>query len=214
MTDGQEHAPAGPLPSGGLAAADSPQAGLDDIERALQHQMGPFLKQVKQMTLEAIDEISQKHGSPLLAQLRQTLIETVGVMLKMEVTALLEQMKPAVREGGDAVRKNAAGLTEDLKQFITKTVVEVFQLHVPEYSRRAGQRAIDYFLSGTLFCLAAVLLCLGSILGLEEAGLAPFAAYLIGGGAALAAGFAFLKLRSRRKPGEGPADGTGKLSSW
>ena len=166
----------------------------------------PFLQQVKQMALEVIEEIGQKHGTPALAQLRQTLVETVGAVLKREEGSLLAQLKPAMVEGGDAVRQKTDSLLGDLKQFITTTVVEVFRVHVPEYSRWAGQRVLDHILAATLFCLAAVLVCVGGILGLERAGLPQYAVYLIGGSVALVAGLAFLKLRSRRWERTGPAD--------
>jgi hypothetical protein len=171
---------------------------LNDLDQALNRQMEPFLQRMKQITLEVIDEVAQKHGSPLVAQLRQTLVETVGVIVRAQVPAILDQLRPSVREGGDTFRKNADSMAADLKQFISKTVVEVFREHVPTYSRWAGQRIIDYFLAGTLFCLAAVLLCVGTILGLEKAGLPAYLTYLVGGGVAVGVGAAFLKLRSRR----------------
>ena len=99
------------------------------------------------------------------------------------------------------VRRQSDGYLENLQQFIATTVVEVFRVHVPDYSRWAGQRVLDYVLAGTLFCLAAVLFCVGAILGLERAGFPPFATYLVSGGFALLAGLAFLKLRSQHWSG-------------
>jgi hypothetical protein len=179
------------------APRPGPVATIGEIEQAWQRQMEPLLLQVKQVALEVIDDVGRKHGNPLLGQVRQTLVETVGVLLKAELPALLEQLKPAVREGGEAVRHNADSLIADLKQFITTTVVEVFRVHVPEYSRWVGRRMIDYIVATTLFCLAAVLGCVGLILGLERAGLPAYATYLIGGGVAAAAAIALLKLRPR-----------------
>jgi hypothetical protein len=172
-------------------------AALDNLEQAFQRQLEPFLLRVKQMTLEIVDEVGEKHGKPFLVQMRDTLVETVGAMLKTEVAARLDKLRPAVLEGGDALRKTGDTLLADLKQFITTTVTNVFQDQIPNYSSRAGRRMIDYFLAGTLLCLAAVLLCLGVIQGLEHFGVASFLSYLIGGGGALAVGMAYLKLRAR-----------------
>lgn len=175
-------------------ADDSPGA----ISQALRQEMEPFLQRVKQVTLEVIDEVGRRHGDTLLVQLRQIVVETVGVMLKAEATTLLDRLKPAMIEGSDAVRQNTEGLLADLKSFITQTVAETFRVHVPEYSCWAGQRIIDYVLAGTLFGLAAILLCIGGIYGLQHLGLPPFATYLTGGLSALSAGWLFLKFRSRK----------------
>jgi len=172
----------------------APLSEVPELEQALSRQMGPFLEQVKQMTLEVIDEVGRRHGTPLLAQVRQTLVETIAAVVKAEVPALVQQLQPSLREGGDALRKNADNLVLELKQAVTRTVIEVFQVHLPEYSRRAGQRVLAYLLAGTLFCVGAVLGSVGIILTLERAGLPGYATYLIGAGLALGVGLAFLKL--------------------
>jgi hypothetical protein len=173
-------------------------AALDYLEQAFQRQMEPFLERVKQMTLEIVDEVGQKHGNSLFVQVRGILLETVGGMLKTEVAARLDKLRPAIVEGSDAVRNSADHLLKDMKQFITKTVVDVFQIHVPNYSSRAGRRMIDYFLAGTLLCLAAVLLFVGGILGLKHFDMPDYLAYLIGGAGALAVGMIYLKVRARK----------------
>ena len=171
---------------------------LDDLEQAFQRQMEPFLQRVKQMTLEIVDEVGQKHGNPLFVQVRGILLETVGGILKTEVAAQLDKLRPAIADGSDTIRKSADNLLADMKQFITKTVVDVFQVHVPNYSSRAGRRMIDYFLAGTLLCLAAVLLFVGGILGLKHFGVDDYLAYLIGGAGALTVGMIYLKVRARK----------------
>jgi hypothetical protein len=171
---------------------------LDDLEQAFQRQMEPFLQRVKQVTLEIVDEVGQKHGNPLFVQVRGILLETVGGILKTEVAARLDKLRPAIVEGSDAVRNSADNLLKDMKEFITKTVVDVFQVHVPNYSSRAGRRMIDYFLAGTLLCLAAVLLFVGGILGLKHFGVDDYLAYLIGGAGALTVGMIYLKVRARK----------------
>ena len=171
---------------------------LDDLEQAFQRQMEPFLQRVKQMTLEIVDEVGQKHGNPLFVQVRGILLETVGGILKTEVAARLDKLRPAIADGSDTIRKSADNLLADMKQFITKTVVDVFQVHVPNYSSRAGRRMIDYFLAGTLLCLAAVLLFVGGILGLKHFGVDDYLAYLIGGAGALSVGMIYLKVRARK----------------
>jgi hypothetical protein len=176
----------------------APLTVANDLERAFQRQMEPFLERVKQMTLEIVDEVSEKHGSSFLVQVRQTLVETVGGLLKTEVAARLDKLRPAVLEGSDALRKTGDHLLADWKEFITKTVTDVFQEHVPKYSSRAGRRMIDYFLAGTLLCLSAVLLCVGAIRAMEHFGVPGYLAFLIGGGGALAVGMIYLNVRARR----------------
>lgn len=177
---------------------NDPDDSPETISQALRQEMEPFLQRLKQVTLEVIDEVGKRHGDTLLTQLRQIAVDTVGVMLKAEASTLLDRLKPAVIEGSNAVRQNTEGLLGDMKQFITRTVAETFHQHVPEYSRWAGQRIIDYVLAGTLFGLAAILLCLGGIFGLQQLGMPPFATYLTGGLGALTAGWLFLKFRSRK----------------
>jgi len=182
---------------------------LDDLEQAFQRQMEPFLQRVKQMTLEIVDEVGQKHGNPLFVQVRGILLETVGGILKTEVAARLDKLRPAIADGSDTIRKSADNLLADMKQFITKTVVDVFQVHVPNYSSRAGRRMIDYFLAGTLLCLAAVLLFVGGILGLKHFGVDDYLAYLIGGAGALSVGMIYLKVRARKWRTQGQDSGSG-----
>ena len=182
---------------------------LDDLEQAFQRQMEPFLQRVKQMTLEIVDEVGQKHGNPLFVQVRGILLETVGGILKTEVAAQLDKLRPAIADGSDTIRKSADNLLADMKQFITKTVVDVFQVHVPNYSSRAGRRMIDYFLAGTLLCLAAVLLFVGGILGLKHFGVDDYLAYLIGGAGALSVGMIYLKVRARKWRTQGQDSGSG-----
>jgi len=184
-------------------ANPAPLAAVNDLEQAFQRQMEPFLERVKQMTLEIVDEVGQKHGNPLFVQIREILVETVGGLLKTEVAARLDRLRPTVLEGSDSLRKIAHDFVEDMKQFITKTVIDVFQVYVPEYSSRAGRRVIDYFLAGTLLCLAAVLLVMGCILGLEEAGLPKYVDFLIGGGVALGVGMIYLRVRGRKWRAQG-----------
>lgn len=186
---------------------------LDDFEQAWQRQLAPCLQEVKKMTLELIEEVGRKHGGPGLAHVQQTLTATVTAALKTQESALWTELKPALLQGGEAVRQKTDGLVESFKQFIAMTVIEVFRVHVPDYSRWAGQRVLDYVLAGTLFCLAVVLICVGALLGLERAGFPLYATYLVTGGLALVAGLAFLKLRARHwggSKGQAPVQGASK----
>jgi hypothetical protein len=106
---------------------------------------------------------------------------------------LVEQLRP----GGDAARRLAEGWIQELREFVNTTVRDLFEKRLPEYSRWAGQRVIDYVLVGILFAMAAVLVCVGGVLGLREAGVPPYMTYLVAGAVALVFGFWLLKLRSR-----------------
>lgn len=186
-------------------ASVQPQSGgiptllsLSELEQIWQRQVGVFLQDMKQTTLKLVEDVSAKYGESALARVRQTLTDTMAAVFKSQEAALWAQLKPALSEGTEAMRQKADAMMANLKQVIAVTVGEVFRVHVPEYSRWAGQRVLDYFLAGTLFCLAVVLVGVGTVHGLLHVGLPPFVTYLVTGTGALVLGLVFLRVRARR----------------
>jgi hypothetical protein len=188
MSEGLIKQPSGDAEGTGASSA------VAEFERAFQRNIEPFLQKAKQITLDVIEEAGRKHGAHLVTQMQTTLKETVNELVKVHIERMVEQLRP----GGEAARAKAESLLDDLKTFVRQTVGDVFKNHVPDYSRWAGQRIIDYVLAGILFAIAAVLVSVGGILGLEQAGMPRYATYLILGGVAFGAGFALLRLRARK----------------
>lgn len=180
---------------------------LDELEQLWQRQVGPFLANLRQTAVQLVDDLANRNGLAMLAQVRQTIAETIEATLKSQESTLWAQLRPALNEGTDALRQKTDTLLANLKQMIAATVIEVFRIHVPEYSRWAGQRIMDYFLASMLFGLALVLAAVGGVLGLEAAGFPRYATYLTSGGIALGAGLVFLKLRSSRWGGIAQVNG-------
>ncbi|MFO0965384.1 MAG: hypothetical protein U0793_07335 [Gemmataceae bacterium] len=184
--------------AGAPAAEGERLVSLNELEQLWERQVGPFLASLKATTVQLIDEISARTGMPLLVQVRQAVTEALGAAMKAHESALWTQLKPALSEGGDALRQKADSLLANIKQVITVTVVELFRVHVPEYSRWAGQRIMDHVLAGALFCVGVVLAAVGCVLGLEAAGFPRYATYLTSAALALVGGLVFLRLRARR----------------
>src|SRR5262249_33016430 len=118
------------MPEAPPAAESARLVSLDELEQLWQRQVGPFLANLKQTALQLIDDLSNRKDGPILARLRQTVTETLE-------TALWAQLKPALNEGGDALRQKADSMLAGIRQMIALTVIEVFRVHVPEYSRWA-----------------------------------------------------------------------------
>jgi hypothetical protein len=204
MTERQANPPTppGPGPAGSASTPDQ-LAVIEAVEQALQRQTESLLQRAKELALEAVDEVGRKHGSPLLAELRQALAESTAALFRAEMAALADRLRPALYEGGNAVRRDADRLVGELKGSLAEAVTDVFRVQVPGYAQRAGRRVLDYLLASTLLSTGAVLACVGGVLGLEQAGLPEYAAYLSGGGVALAAGAAVLKLHGQGRAPQG-----------
>ena len=165
-----------------------------ELERSIQRNAEPFLERMKQAILGAAEEAARKYGAALVAELRQTLQGAVNDLVATHVEKLVEQLRP----GGETARRVAEGMLRDLREFINTTVRDLIAQQVPEYSRWAGRRVVDYAVTGVLFVVAAILLCVGGILALEEAGVPLYPVYLVAGSVALVIGFGLFMFRSQR----------------
>jgi hypothetical protein len=184
-----------------VPSSDGPGAEFD---QAVERNSESFLAKAKQAIVTAIEDAIRTHGGGLLAEARQTLKAALDGLVKSQVEKMVEQLSPV----SDATRGLTEGWLRELREFINVTVRDVIEKRIPEYSHRAGQRAFDYALAGSLYALAAVLLVVGGILGLREAGVPVYVTCLIGGAVAMASGVLLLKLRSRRWD-EPPTTGRG-----
>jgi hypothetical protein len=156
----------------------------------------PLIERTKQAVRNAVEEAVREYGGGMVAEARQKLKAAVDGLVAAQVEKLVQQLGP----GGDAAPRLAEGWLRDLREFANTTLTDLFEKRVPEYSRWAGQRVLDYALVGILFAVAVVLLFAGGILGLRELGLPPYATFLIGGIVALAFGFWLLRMRPRPEP--------------
>jgi hypothetical protein len=181
------------------------QAVLAAVEEMLKRQLAPALDYARQAILSAAAEMVQKEAEPLLLRVKGLTLETVEELIQRQIEPFLARTRQLVLEGlenATVVQKYTDAITNGLKTFMAETVAEVFRVHIPAYTRRAGHRVMDYAVAGTLYCLAVILLLLGGIFGLQQLGLPRYSTYLIGG--AVAGGAAFLLLRFRaRAPARG-----------
>lgn len=200
MTEGAESQR--PAPKDGTARPGD----VGDIEAALQRNVEPLLDKlkqaVKQAALGAVEEVVKKYGTGLAGEVRQTLRSAVDELVKAQVGRLVQELMPT----GDTARRLADGLHNELREFANTTLRDLFEKRLPEYSRWAGRSVIDYALAWFLLAVAAVLLFAGGVMALQQAGVPPYATFLIGGVAAL--GFGFVLLKARR--GDAPPMTTGQ----
>jgi hypothetical protein len=179
------------------------QAVLGGVEEIVQRQMTPFLERAGQSVRDTVDYVLRQHADSLLGRLKGVSLDAAEEMLKKLIEPFLERTRHLVLDGlenASFVQRYADRLAASLKGFLVETVAEVFQVHVPEYSRRFGRRVVDYVVAGTLYCLAAIFLTVGGILGLQQAGWPPYATFLTGGTVALVLAVVLLKLRHRTLP--------------
>ena len=181
--------------------------GPGELEQAVQRSLAAFLAQAKQAAVEAIEEVVRRYGSGLADEVRQALRTSVDEVVRTQVGRLVNELAPS----GDTARGLAEGFHQELREFANTTLRDLFENRLPAYSRWAGRRVIDYVLVGTLFAIAAVLLCAGSVLALQAAGVPPYATYIAGGLVALGFGFTLLRVRSRGW--ESPPAITGELGN-
>ena len=156
----------------------------------------PLIERAKQAIRDAVEDAVREYGGSLVAEARQKLKAAVSGLVGVQVEKLVQQLAP----GGDTVKRATEGWIRDLREFANTTLADLFERRVPEYSRWAGQRVLDYALVSVLFTIAVVLLFAGGILGLRELGVPLYATFLIGGVVALAFGFWLLRMRPRPEP--------------
>jgi hypothetical protein len=175
-------------------------AVLTGVEEMVRRQMEPFLDQTRQTILSTVEQMVHKHGDTLLGRVKGITLEIAEEMLLRQIEPFLDRARSLILEGlenASFAQKYADHLAAGLKKFARETVIEVLQVQVPAYSRRAGRRVLEYAVAGTLLCLAVILLLLGGIRGLQSAGVPDYATYLAGGLIAGGAGLFLLRMGSR-----------------
>jgi hypothetical protein len=174
------------------------QAALrETAEELRQRQLESMLQRLKETALAALEEARQKHVGSLLAQVQAVLSEVLG----WQVDQIADRVRQELREGSAAFRESADQLVGKMRESVAEPVVRALREQIPEYARRAGGRVLDFALAGTLFCLAAVLLPVGAVQGLQEAGLPAYLTDILGGLGALGIGLVFLRLYRRPEAG-------------
>ncbi|MCE9533937.1 MAG: phage holin family protein [Planctomycetes bacterium] len=159
---------------------------LKTAEEIRERQTQPMLDSFKQTALGILEEIGKKHAATMLVQVKDALSEALG----QQLNPLADRTRKGMNDGSDFVREQVDHLADRLRLAVTEPLRD----QVPDYARRAGSQLINYALSGTLFCAAAIFLVLGIVQGLQAAGLPSFLTYILGGIAALVTGLVFLRM--------------------
>jgi hypothetical protein len=168
----------------------------------------PAVGRTREMMLALVEEVVKRHATPLIGEFRAALQRTVEELVQSQMDPILAKARQSVRESAQLATEFADVIVGRLRVTVAEPTGELLRRKLPGYAHWAGRRALDYVLAGTLFALAAVFLSLGSVFGLQHAGMAPFATYLVVGSVALVAGLVFLLLSVKALPFArvGPAD--------
>jgi hypothetical protein len=179
---------------------------LEGFEQAVMRQVDPVLERTKTMLLSSTEEIIRQHAAPLVGQLRSALQECLEEVVKHQMAPLMERAQQGMQETLHFAPQFADVVVGRLKVTVAEPSMQMMREEMPRHAQWLGRRLLDCVLAATLFCLAAVFLLVGGVLGLEETGLKPFAAYGIGGLAALIGGLVFLRLLTQQpSPADKPA---------
>jgi hypothetical protein len=175
---------------------------LEALSEAATRQLEPVAHRIHELTLRVTEEVIQQHAAPLVAQLRSAFQESVDEVVKRQMQPMLERAREGVQESLNVATQLADVVVARLKVTVAEPAMQMVRAELPQQARWAGRRTIECVLAATLFCLAAIFLLIGGVMGLEEAGLKPFAAYSIGGAIALTAGLVFLRLFVKALPAD------------
>jgi hypothetical protein len=183
------------------------QAALrETVEELRQRQLESVLQRLKDTALAVLEEAQQKHVGPLLAQMQ----EVLGDVLRRQVDQVADRVRLELRDASASFKEHADQLVVRMRETVAEPVTRALGVQVPQYARRAGGRVLDYALAATLFCVAAVLLAVGAVQGLQQAGLPAYLSDILGGLGALGIGLVFLRLarRPEAEPGKAPGSQT------
>jgi len=180
---------------------------LKTTETVLREQTEPLVARLREVVLQTTEEIVQRHAGPLVAQLRTALQQMLEEVVQRQMEPMLQRAKQSMQESTQLAAQFADALAQRLKVTLAQPAAEVLRQQVPGYAHWAGRRTLDYVLSATLFCLAAVFLLVGGVLGLKEAGVPDFASYLAGSLVAFVGGWVFLRLFSHALPARAKSGG-------
>jgi hypothetical protein len=175
----------------------------ETAEELRQRQLESVLQRLKETALAALEEARQKHVSPLLAQVQ----EVLGEALRRQVDQVADRVRQELRDGSASFKDYTDQLVVKMRETVAEPMARALRVQVPEYARRAGGRVLDYALAATLFCVAAVLLPVGAVQGLQQTGLPAYLTYILGGLGALGIGLVFLRLYARPQQNTASAAG-------
>jgi hypothetical protein len=184
-----------------LLTAHLKGALLETVEELEKRRLEPLLERLKQTMLTGVAEVWEKYAPLLRTRLQEALGEALREGLGRQMEAVVNGVREGMREGAEFVRAQADVLLAQVREALTEPVARAARDEVPEYARWVGGRVIDYARAGTVFCVAAVFLLVGTVQGLQEAGLPPYLTHLLGGLLGVATGLIFLRLPTwARKP--------------
>jgi hypothetical protein len=150
---------------------------VDDLQK---QQLDPLLARTRLFLLGMADELRDKYTAPLADQVRKVLLDTVDEMRRKHGQPFIEVV--------NRMRDDLLGsLTKILAQPIEKFIAE----RVPAYTDWAGKRILNFTLAAALFCVAVVLVALGTSQALTALGVPNWCSFLAVGLAALLFGLLF-----------------------
>jgi hypothetical protein len=170
---------------------------LETLAEMAHRQLEPLVDRTRQMIMLVVEDTIQRHASPLVGQLRTALQQMLEEVVPRQMEPLLERARAGMQESAQLATQVTDAMVGRLKVTVAEPAAEMVREQVPVYAHAAGRRLLDYVLAATLFSLTAIFLLIGVVLGLQQAGLPPFATYILGGLAALGGGLLFLRLSSR-----------------
>jgi hypothetical protein len=171
---------------------------LSTASRVLHEETDLLIVRTREMLAQVVDDLVQRHAAPLVAQLRLALRQTLEEVVRGQMEPLLERARQSMQDSAQFAAVFADAVVARLKVTLAGPAGDFLRDELPRYAHWAGRRSLDYALAAILFCLAAVFLLIGTVLGLQAAGVEPFATYLVSGMVALGGGLVFLRLSSRK----------------
>ncbi|HYV35419.1 MAG TPA: hypothetical protein VE988_06930 [Gemmataceae bacterium] len=170
---------------------------LETLEEMAHRQVEPLIERGRQMMLNVVEEIMQRHAAPLVGQVRSALQQSLEEVVQKQMEPMLEKARASFQETAQLAAQFTDGIVSRLKVTVGTPATEMLQERMPGYAYRAQRRVLFYVVASTLFVLAAVLLLVAGVFGMQAAGVSPYITYAVGGLVALTGGWVLLWLSGR-----------------
>jgi hypothetical protein len=161
----------------------------DDLQK---QQLDPLLARTRTFLLKVADDLRDKYTAPLADQVKKTLLETVDEMRRQQAEPFLDVVRGLAEQLNKTLQEQ---LLTTLRVMVLEPLQGILSGRVPIILHGTGTRVLDYIIAGALFCIAAVLVCLALVRGLQELKVPDWLTFLAVGLAALLAGLIFYRKR-------------------
>jgi hypothetical protein len=169
------------------------QTLLQTAEELQKRQLDPLLEQTRKFLLGVADELRDKYTKPLADQVKKAMLETVDEMRQKHAEPFLGVAREMLDRLNVTLREQ---LLVSLRVTLLDPLQDILNKRFPPMMQGAGARALDIVIAGTLFCVAAVLVSVGIVLGLQRLGVPDWITFLGVGLAALLVGLIFYRKRA------------------